>query len=155
MILDPFFTSFSRRGDAVAFTINGDLYFQRIDRKTLFRFLPEDPKAPRSTSEQGDEPVPLLSPITRLTTNGAKPGVTCGVADFVAQEEMDRYRGFWWSPDGRSIAYTEVDETSVPEMTIQHLGKSSSHHRHLLPPSFACSACGIWKNEVRNVLGPE
>lgn len=37
-----------------------------------------------------------------------------GVAEFIAQEELDRRRGFWWSPDGARIAYTEVDETAVP-----------------------------------------
>ena len=36
-----------------------------------------------------------------------------GVAEFVAQEEMSRYTGYWWSPDDKYIAYTRVDETSV------------------------------------------
>jgi dipeptidyl-peptidase-4 len=52
----------------------------------------------------------------------------------VAQEEMDRYRGFWWSPDGRSIAFTQVDETRVPEMTIQHLGERSNHKQAAASP---------------------
>src|SRR4051812_25791417 len=32
------------------------------------------------------------------------PTVTWGLAEFVAAEEMDRYRGFWWSPDGTALA---------------------------------------------------
>ncbi len=36
-----------------------------------------------------------------------------GVAEFVAQEEMSRYTGYWWSPDDRYIAYTCVDESPV------------------------------------------
>ena len=36
-----------------------------------------------------------------------------GVAEFVAQEEMSRYTGYWWSPDDRYIAYTRVDESPV------------------------------------------
>ena len=32
------------------------------------------------------------------------PEVTWGLAEFVAAEEMDRYRGFWWSPDGDAPA---------------------------------------------------
>ncbi|MFN7055916.1 DPP IV N-terminal domain-containing protein [Hyphomonas sp.] len=39
--------------------------------------------------------------------------VRYGLAEFVAQEEMDRYTGYWWSPDERYIAYTEVDESGV------------------------------------------
>ena len=39
--------------------------------------------------------------------------VAYGVAEFVAQEEMDRYTGYWWSPDDRYLAYTRVDESPV------------------------------------------
>jgi len=44
----------------------------------------------------------------RLTFGARENGMSNGLADFVAQEEMDRYRGFWWSPDSRKIAYTQV-----------------------------------------------
>ncbi|MEM9938609.1 MAG: S9 family peptidase [Pseudomonadota bacterium] len=39
--------------------------------------------------------------------------ISYGVAEFVAQEEMSRYTGYWWSPDDRYIAYTRVDESTV------------------------------------------
>lgn len=39
--------------------------------------------------------------------------ISYGVAEFVAQEEMHRYTGYWWSGDGRHIAYTKVDESGV------------------------------------------
>ena len=39
--------------------------------------------------------------------------ISYGVAEFVAQEEMNRYTGYWWSPDERYIAFTEVDESGV------------------------------------------
>ena len=26
-----------------------------------------------------------------------------GQAEFIAAEEMDRFRGFWWAPDGQSL----------------------------------------------------
>lgn len=39
--------------------------------------------------------------------------IAYGVAEFVAQEEMDRYTGYWWSPDDRYIAFTKVDESTV------------------------------------------
>jgi len=58
---------------------------------------------------------------TRLT-EGAKDGVFHGIAEYIAQEEMDRSSGFWWSPDGSRIAYTEVDETGVPIYPIVHQG---------------------------------
>ena len=41
------------------------------------------------------------------------PDVAWGLAEFVAAEEMDRLRGFWWSPDGSRIAAARVDEGHV------------------------------------------
>jgi dipeptidyl-peptidase-4 len=40
--------------------------------------------------------------------------VSYGMAEFVAQEEMSRLTGYWWSPDEARIAYTRIDETPVP-----------------------------------------
>lgn len=39
--------------------------------------------------------------------------ISYGVAEFVAQEEMNRYTGYWWSPDDSHIAFTKVDESGV------------------------------------------
>ncbi|HEX5569654.1 MAG TPA: alpha/beta fold hydrolase [Streptomyces sp.] len=36
-----------------------------------------------------------------------------GLAEFVAAEEMDRSRGFWWSPDGTRLLAARVDDTAV------------------------------------------
>lgn len=44
--------------------------------------------------------------------------VSWGSADFIASEEMGRFRGYWWSPDGSSIAACRVDESSVNEWVI-------------------------------------
>lgn len=37
------------------------------------------------------------------------PDLSWGSADFIAAEEMGRYRGYWWSPDGAAIAATRAD----------------------------------------------
>jgi dipeptidyl-peptidase 4 len=49
---------------------------------------------------------------TAVTTDGAGP-IKNGMAEFVAQEEMDRSTGYWWGPDGRHIAFARVDESPV------------------------------------------
>jgi dipeptidyl-peptidase 4 len=41
------------------------------------------------------------------------PDTYWGLAEFVAAEEMRRFRGHWWSPDGSSLAATHVDERDV------------------------------------------
>ena len=53
-------------------------------------------------------------------TFGATDTISHGVADFIAQEEMDRYRGFWWHPDSNGILLTKLDESKVPAYRILH-----------------------------------
>lgn len=38
---------------------------------------------------------------------------------------MDRKAGFWWSPDSKNIAFTEVDSSGIPLFRIMHQGKNS------------------------------
>jgi len=71
-------------------------------------------------------------------SKGAVDGLTHGLAEFMAQEEMDRSRGFWWSPDGSKIAYQETDERHVPAYSIVHQGGpeySVETHRYPFPGS--------------------
>lgn len=46
-------------------------------------------------------------------TKDTKALIKNGMAEFVAQEEMDRDTGYWWSPDEKYIAYLQVDESPV------------------------------------------
>lgn len=46
-------------------------------------------------------------------THGGTESLSHGVAEFVAREEMQRFSGYWWSPDSRSIAYQETDSSGV------------------------------------------
>jgi dipeptidyl-peptidase 4 len=80
---------FAPDGRAVAFVRDGDLWVLDLARR-----------APR-----------------RLTRRRS-PTTTNGLAEFVAQEEMDRSEGYWWSPDARSVAYAEVDEAAVERRTL-------------------------------------
>lgn len=64
---------------------------------------------------------PLVVAVTAGADGGR--GVTHGLAEYIAQEEMDRSRGFWWAPDGRSIAFCRVDEGGVPLFRLMHSGK--------------------------------
>ena len=49
---------------------------------------------------------------TALTADGGST-IKNGMAEFIAQEEMDRHTGYWWAPDDRHIAFVRVDETPV------------------------------------------
>jgi dipeptidyl-peptidase-4 len=50
----------------------------------------------------------------RRITSDASETVASGAADFIAQEEMHRFEGHWWSPDDRFLAFTRVDSAAIP-----------------------------------------
>src|SRR3546814_17349113 len=52
-----------------------------------------------------------------------------GIAEFAAAEEMDRDRGYWWSPDGDALLVARVDEAPVPRWWIADPAQPST------PPS--------------------
>src|SRR6266567_4852770 len=58
----------------------------------------------------------------RALTSGAVDGVTNGLAEYIAQEEMNRHEGFWWSPDGKHLAFVRTDSRHIPNYPIVHQG---------------------------------
>jgi dipeptidyl-peptidase 4 len=64
-----------------------------------------------------------MCPAVQITQGARGNGKMNGLADFIAQEEMDRYRGFWWAPNSKKIAYEQVDESHIPIYRILHQGK--------------------------------
>lgn len=116
----------SKDGKALLFPLNGDLYHYQLSTQ----------KARKLTDTEAFETDAQISPTgryvsfvreqniyvidlksgkeTQLTSDG-KGTVRNGMAEFVAQEEMGRMTGYWWAPDDSKIAFTQFDESSVPE----------------------------------------
>lgn len=57
----------------------------------------------------------------QLTTDGGG-AISWGIAEFVANEELDRRRGHWWAPDDSLIAVARVDESKVEISTRASIG---------------------------------
>jgi dipeptidyl-peptidase-4 len=83
-------------------------------------------------------------------TKKPNENVSFGVAEFIAQEEMGRYRGHWWSKDGRYLAYTEVDETPVGTKTRSRISAAGTELYTQRYPA-AGEANAIVKLHVRDV----
>uniref|UniRef100_A0A5B7B472 Putative dipeptidyl peptidase 8 n=1 Tax=Davidia involucrata TaxID=16924 RepID=A0A5B7B472_DAVIN len=68
----------------------------------------------------------LLDNESKQLTFGANGNaMTHGLAEYIAQEEMDRKNGYWWSLDSKFIAFTHVDSSEIPLFRIMHQGKST------------------------------
>ncbi|MGY6627585.1 MAG: DPP IV N-terminal domain-containing protein [Oceanicaulis sp.] len=87
---------------------------------------------------------------TRALTREGEGPVSWGVAEFVAQEEMRRYTGYWWSPDGSRIAVARIDETPVeivPRFGITAEGVTVTDQRY--PRAGTPNALvGLWVIDV-------
>ena len=62
--------------------------------------------------------VDLESGADRVVAAPDGPDVTWGLAEFIAAEEMGRYRGYWFSPDGEHVLAARVDNAPVPRWHI-------------------------------------
>src|SRR5580700_79913 len=71
------------------------------------------------------------------------PGVTFGLPEFIAAEEMDRHRGYWWAPDGSALLVARVDETPVNRW---HIADPANPERE--PVRVAYPAAGTPNAEV-------
>ncbi len=77
--------------------------------------------------------VQIATAEARQLTFDAEEGLTNGLAEFIAQEELDRARGFWWSEDSARIAFQQADERHIPAYPIVHQGKDAvdiEYHRY-------------------------
>jgi dipeptidyl-peptidase-4 len=111
------------------FPLGGKLY--------LYDLLADSAKALRELDTGGEAVDPRISPKGRyvsyvhgqnlwvLDLRGSKPRqltfdgggtVHNGEAEFVAQEEMSRFSGYWWAPDESALAFERFDEAGVTQV---------------------------------------
>ncbi len=124
--------TFARHADILLVPVAGAVYVARGDGPLTRRFAPDfGPIQDPQLSPDGTRIAFVLDDELwvadtfegepkRLTDGARARGVTFGLAEYVAQEEMDRHHGFWWSHDGSYLAYTEVDEAAIPPYRIPH-----------------------------------
>lgn len=87
-------------------------------------------------------------PARRLTER-TSDAIEYGLAEFVAQEEMNRFRGYWWSPDSRSLAFQKSDLSQVETLYV-----SDATHPEQAPLAFRYPRVGTANADVQlGVIG--
>ncbi len=123
-------------GKSILVPLDGDLYLAALDGKVK-----------RLTNTPGGELNPVVSPKgsfvsfvrdqnvyvqplaggeARAVTKGGGGTIHFGEAEFVAQEEMDRRTGYWWSPDEQYVAVERFDEAPVHTATRASIGATGT-----------------------------
>ncbi|GAA3532599.1 peptidase [Aeromicrobium flavum] len=62
----------------------------------------------------------------RALVSPSSPTEAWGRAEFIAAEEMERFRGFWWAPDGRSLLVERYDDA---EVSVWHIADPANPNR--------------------------
>ena len=77
----------------------------------------------------------LISGVeSQITNDGKNNQIINGQSDWVYEEEFSFAQAFFWSPDGKKIAYYKFDETAVPEFSMTLFeGLYPSEYRYKYP----------------------
>ncbi|MGC9535723.1 prolyl oligopeptidase family serine peptidase [Streptomyces sp. UG1] len=62
-------------------------------------------------------------------------GVTYGLAEFIAAEEMGRHRGFWWGPESDRLLVARADDTPVSRWWISDPARPEREPRRVPYPA--------------------
>src|SRR5687768_9903469 len=112
-------------GKKLLFPLGGDLFLYDLDAKAVRQLthgegFATDPKvSPKGgyvsfIRARNLWVIDLATGKARALTSDASATIANGIAEFVADEEMDRHTGYWWAPDDSAIAYARIDEAKVP-----------------------------------------
>ena len=121
--------SWAPDGKKLLFPLGGKLY--------LYDLTAARAKALRELDTGGEATDPQVSPMgryvsyvheknlwvidladgkARALTRDGSGSMHNGEAEFVAQEEMNRFHGYWWAPDESALAFEHYDEAKVPRV---------------------------------------
>lgn len=114
----------SKQGDALLFPLGGDLYYYNLEERTAKQLTNSEAFETDSRFSPQGNYVSFIrnqnlwivnietGKETAITTQGGGL-ISYGMAEFIAQEEMDRDTGYWWANDESAIVFAQVDESPV------------------------------------------
>lgn len=119
-------------GQHILVPVDGDLYLVGLAGTVRRLTDTKSPELDGAVSEKGRfvsfvrdnrfHVLDLASMTDRAVTPVVPATTSWGLAEFIAQEELGRFRGAWWAPDDSRIALTRVDESGVEVATRASIG---------------------------------
>jgi dipeptidyl-peptidase-4 len=124
-------------GKSILTPVDGDLYLADVSSGAVRRLtntpateidahVSEGGRFVSFVRDQNLYAIDLASGVERPLTSEGKDTVTCGTAEFVAQEEMDRRTGTWWAPGDGRLAVECYDEAKVQVVTRAAIGANGT-----------------------------
>ena len=124
-------------GKSVLTPVDGDLYLADVATGAIRRLtntkateidahVSEGGRYVSFVRDQNLYAIDLRSGAEKPLTTDGKDTVTCGTAEFVAQEEMDRHTGTWWAPGDGRVAVECYDEAKVAVVTRAAIGANGT-----------------------------
>ena len=124
-------------GKSILAPVDGDLYLADVATGAVRRLtrtpateidahISEGGRFVSFVRDQNLHAFDLKSGAERALTAEGEGTITCGTAEFVAQEEMDRRTGTWWAPDDRRVAVECYDEAKVQVVTRAAIGANGT-----------------------------
>ena len=122
-------------GDGVLVPLDGDLYLARIGGEVVQLTDTEESELNPSLSGTGEYVsfvrdrqlwVGKVGEDAAPITPKEGEAIRWGEAEFVAQEEMGRLTGYWWSPDDSRVAVERFDESMVGIVTRAAIGATGT-----------------------------
>jgi dipeptidyl-peptidase-4 len=162
-------------GKSILVPLEGELYIARLDGSVEKLPAAAGAKLNPAVSPRGGF-VSYVHDQNLMVMRGGESGwqnaqatqdgggtVHWGEAEFVAQEEMDRDQGYWWSPDDKRIAVARFDEAPVGVVTRTAIGaEGTSVYQQRYPKAGTANVLiELWvmdpdgKNRVKVDLGSD
>ena len=125
----------TKDASGVLVPLDGDLYLARLGGETVQLTDTEESELNPALSNTGAYVsfvrdrrlwVGETGGETQPVTPKEGEDVRWGEAEFVAQEEMARLTGYWWSPDDRRVAVERFDESMVGIVTRAAIGATGT-----------------------------
>ncbi|WP_433245138.1 prolyl oligopeptidase family serine peptidase [Streptosporangium sp. CA-135522] len=126
-----------------AFALSGGLYVADLKTKHVWRLKTPGPVVDPRVSPTGEHVAyvtggalhvqDLEDEVDHVLARPESPEVTYGLAEFIAAEEMDRMRGYWWSPAGDALLAERADESPVERWHIadpSHPSRPAAEQRY-------------------------